>query len=281
MLEKEGWFSEFKKNLQFGDIAQEKLDDIMESFLPVLDEQETKYFQDFVAMLRELKQTGINSADYGDCNLGFKPNGNLAYFDLGYGDCTMSHEDHLEIAETLRVTIKQVLKEVTRDPEHPGDYTNTIDGNYAYAKKRPSEEFSGYTFQTLDNNLTVMSKEGVAYGNISYRVNNGRAEIFGSMLKKTFRGRGLGLLMYKFLLHKYGCIFTSGAHSPQARRVWMLLKKDGYNVYAAPSKDIIPNKEHQPQDVETDEVNKELRLPNGELYKKSYMDNLSIVAKLH
>src|SRR5690554_3587005 len=52
-----------------------------------LGNEESRFLEDFLNIIDELKTNNMNTADYVNMgNLGYKKNGKLGYFDLGYGD---------------------------------------------------------------------------------------------------------------------------------------------------------------------------------------------------
>lgn len=58
----------------------------VEEFLE-LNNEESRFLEDFLNIIDELKKNNMNTADYVNMgNLGYKKNGKLGYFDFGYGD---------------------------------------------------------------------------------------------------------------------------------------------------------------------------------------------------
>ena len=58
----------------------------MNSFKTISSIELKNFIFQFMNMVKEISKNNIQSHDYDAHNLGYKKNGNLAYFDLGYGD---------------------------------------------------------------------------------------------------------------------------------------------------------------------------------------------------
>lgn len=110
---KYGYFAEF----QYSYIIENKYGDKDVKFILSQFEKELtpnidwKIVVQYFEMLKELRKNGIRSADI-DANLAFKKNGNLAYFDLGFGaDKEIKEKMYLNVAEQFRVVVRSVLAE--------------------------------------------------------------------------------------------------------------------------------------------------------------------------
>lgn len=69
-------------------------------------------FNQYITVLNDIKAAGIKSADVHPINMGFKNNGNLAYFDLGYGDNKMVHEPESVEIDELRSIIREEIENI-------------------------------------------------------------------------------------------------------------------------------------------------------------------------
>lgn len=80
---------------------------------PIKDERTYWFFNQFISMVLEIRENNISSKDYFNSdNLGFKENGNLGVFDLGFGDYWEEFEqdvENIQIKENLFNTIKKSM----------------------------------------------------------------------------------------------------------------------------------------------------------------------------
>lgn len=85
-------FDDFKS----GSVGKDELKDykkrIAEYFEPSKSKLAIWYMEGMLGIIDELKKYQIHSTDYGRSNLGVKKDGNLAMYDLGYGDQNMSND---------------------------------------------------------------------------------------------------------------------------------------------------------------------------------------------
>lgn len=68
--------------------------------------RERYYFNSLLKIVDELKANNIDSLDIQYHNLGLKPNGNLAFFDLGFGDTQDTHLGSIDISERVKSYMK-------------------------------------------------------------------------------------------------------------------------------------------------------------------------------
>ena len=85
-------------------------DTLKENKIP---EKEWWFYNQLMDLIKEVRDNGIKSPDFDVQNLGFKKDGNIAFFDLGYGDMEEKvASDELMIAEeeNLREFIREIIK---------------------------------------------------------------------------------------------------------------------------------------------------------------------------
>ncbi len=101
---------EFEKAITLGFLKPEELQiasDRIKEHYP----ESFEFFNQYVEMLKELKEAGIESLDSHEGNLGYRDDGSLVYFDLGYGDNRVVHEpEYIEIDEMRRMIREQLKK---------------------------------------------------------------------------------------------------------------------------------------------------------------------------
>lgn len=69
-------------------------------------QREKFYYNSLLKIVDELKANGIESLDIQYHNLGLKSNGNLAFFDLGFGDERETNFDQLNLSERVKTYMK-------------------------------------------------------------------------------------------------------------------------------------------------------------------------------
>ena len=104
-----------------------------------MNSQEGRFYYQLLAIIDELRKYGIQSSDYVNYkNLGYKSNGNLGFFDIGFGDTNPNYEpEKLNIHErkisympnSKTVEVKQKCKlggnaDGTSEPCNQGDINN-------------------------------------------------------------------------------------------------------------------------------------------------------------
>ena len=104
-----------------------------------INSQEGRFYYQLLAIIDELRKYGIQSSDYVNYkNLGYKSNGNLGFFDIGFGDTNPNYEpERLNIHErkisympnSKTVEVKQKCKlggneDGTSEPCNQGDMNN-------------------------------------------------------------------------------------------------------------------------------------------------------------
>lgn len=76
-----------------------KIDNVLDK-----NSQEGKFYYQLLAIIDELRKYGIQSSDYVNYkNLGYKSNGNLGFFDIGFGDTNPNYEP-----ETLNINERKI-----------------------------------------------------------------------------------------------------------------------------------------------------------------------------
>jgi len=79
--------------------------------VPMLDDKLKKVLQQFISLVSEVRESGIDSKDFINVdNLGIKTNGNLGVFDLGFGDYYSSFNQEPEGLDLNEETMLDKIK---------------------------------------------------------------------------------------------------------------------------------------------------------------------------
>lgn len=132
-------------------------DAIKTSLEPYKAEVATWFMTNMFAIIDELKANQIKSTDWGIHNLGVKKNGNLAMFDLGYGDDNLSKDvEDIHLNEELT---DEALMEFLAADETP-DFLDTQTNPMMHARPYPP---------TMNMNSQPLAEEEISQDELDIR----------------------------------------------------------------------------------------------------------------
>lgn len=143
--------------------------------------REKFYYNSLLKIVDELKANNIDSLDIQYHNLGLKPNGNLAFFDLGFGDTKDTHIGSVDIGESIEFINLEGEKDFKFSDDLGGVATGYIENDTAtiYSmnsvpfKHRYGSEESKYKRRGFFRSLiSELKKNGVKTVKISLQSND-------------------------------------------------------------------------------------------------------------
>lgn len=75
-------------------------------------QREKYYYTSLLSICDDLRKNNIESLDLQYHNLGIKPNGNLAFFDLGFGEVTTGNLNTINIGEANKIVVNEFLADI-------------------------------------------------------------------------------------------------------------------------------------------------------------------------
>lgn len=81
-----GYLSELLHEYQRGMVPSHKIDIVKKKLYSLLDEDVVRFAEQLFDLVGELRKNSMTTSDYSSNNLGYKKNGDLAYFDYGFGE---------------------------------------------------------------------------------------------------------------------------------------------------------------------------------------------------
>lgn len=175
------------------------------------------------------------------------------------------------------IKLKPIMQELVRNQSWAqySDYDLIVNNTYDKIKDDVNtkiEKYGEYEFLIKpkfirDDIGIVVCKHKTPFGvaSISEFENGVKIDTIG--IKPKFRGQSMSLIIYDFIINKYGKVYSDTHQTPESRKSWLKLSKKynvkGYNITTRKLFDVSPNEDNT--ELKSDD-------PECNLYKDNNME---------